>query len=69
MRASSGVASYHPPKICDFAGTPVRRSSLRRIRNTLTAVLIGSLDLTHLATQSLGRVPGRTFRDQAQPAR
>ncbi len=52
MRAIPGIAFYHPTK-CDFAGTPVLRSS-PRIPNTLTAVLVGSLDLTPLAAQSFG---------------
>jgi len=30
--------------------------------NTLTAVLVASLQLTHLATESLGRISGRTSR-------
>ena len=45
MRAISSVASC-PPRCADS--------------NKLTAVLVGYLDLTQLATQSLGRVPGRT---------
>ena len=32
--------------------------------NTLTAVLVVSLQLTHLATESLGRFSGRTSRRQ-----
>ncbi len=47
MRAISGVASCAPR--CAYP-------------NTLTAVLVGFLDLTHLAPQSLGRVLGRTSR-------
>ncbi len=52
MRAIPGIAFYHPTK-CDFAGTPVLRSS-PRIPNTLTAVLAATWERTQLAAQSFG---------------